>query len=1082
MTTPTFEALQVKLNSTAEYAQSDASSEVFDLWFELATQFAQGQMNVLEIQRHTLHALEIMLTTYSIQRIRDPSTDLYAVRYITATFNLDSSWQFSELFRHAQAIFEILRTKPKFAPLLEPNSEQVLGPWLRSTGVRSLEAVAYAETLHGGVRVDAFSTMQALLELWEFLSDNGTNPWAHVYATTWNLHFELNHVAHTTASVSTDAIVRDAALQTIQQIARFDKTYAPVIALSRVARDILALSPLWSMGVLASSVAMDQLLVKMVATSTDHAATKSLFCTGVMESLYEALMNNRSSREWAFDAKAYEYNLCHLFRACYQTYKMHPNEGNRVVLPDSYLHAIESVLLHYPDCVSLVQFALDADEYCMFVLISRISHAFQEGVWTDQILPFARAQLALLPLQGVSGLQRDQELVNMIREACRLYYLNIDRVPSANLGRHVFLTVTQAIRHGYIETERFTEILALILHRHYSMGHVQVYQWIPTLFLPEVSHNHKTSRALGESLLIALGIYPLHEHKVDENMLLGLQNSSFGLENAIMSAETSKAISEAFSVILAKFRSGPADMFWQEVCLNFGPFIQEHRTALSALLHSITMELETCQTRGSIAVDRLDSLTELLHGISMRIDSADASTVFRLSLQVISLGAGASTAAMFEDTLVNAIEHMSEKDSLDLITTELALSICGPRTRTALAKLVPHMCLEDIDPHVRQAALRCIVSHPDLIRTNSVVVIRSLYWIHNPMMKAQDTSDKMCVDQLALATDACPVLVVLASVAPIYVKECIVKLLSAANLNAVNDALNEANIIAPHLDTLVATVPRNALLSFVLTTSGMLLLPILTHLSSKWQQLAQEVIQSGFLIERDDYAVFTGQFPSLERLARNKHAYKRTEEGKNTLEQILGADDMTLVQSVPSRNQLHQLIVNELDHGAYMKAIRLANTMRAWYPDDYIQMGTHELVTKTLLPLVADHDFPRIYLGSYTSATLDAFPTYYRTMHEVKLLFPTESEEVLHLSKHLEAFCLAKLQEILMHSGPDQAKEWMDFYGFHVPIVSSMAPTKNVVATVPLSPSAPPWAETMLHVLDGELPAVALDSIAVDNV
>ncbi|KAG9417139.1 hypothetical protein AC1031_001530 [Aphanomyces cochlioides] len=1067
MTTPTFEALQVKLNSAAEYAQSDAASEVFDHWFELATQFAQGQMNVLEIQRHTLHALEIMLTTYSIQRIRDPSTDLYAVR---------------ELFRHAQAIFEIHRTKPKFAPLLEPSSEQVLGPWLRSTGVRSLEAVAYAEVLHGGVRVDAFSTMQALLELWEFLSDNSTNAWAHVYATTWNLHFELNHVAHTTASVSTDAIVRDAALQTIQQIARFDKTYAPVIALSRVARDILALSPLWSMGVLASSVAMDQLLVKMVATSTDHAGTKSLFCTSVMESLYEALMNNRSSREWAFDAKAYEYNLCHLFRACYQTYKMHPNEGHRVVLPDSYLHAIESVLLHYPDCVSLVQFALDADDYCMFVMISRISHAFQEGVWTDQILPFARAQLALLPLQGVSGLQRDQELVNMIREACRLYYLNIDRVPSANLGRHVFLTVTQAIRHGYIETERFTEILALILHRHYSMGHVQVYQWIPTLFLPEVSHNHKTSRALGESLLIALGIHPLNKHDADEKVPLGLQNSSFGLENAIMSAETSKAISEAFSVILAKFRSGPADMFWQEVCLNFGPFIQEHRTALSALLHSITIELETCQTRGSIAVDRLDSLTELLHGISMRIDSADASTVFRLSLQVISLGAGASTAAIFEDTLVNAIEHMSEKDSLDLITTELALSICGPRTRTALAKLVPHMCLEDIDPHVRQAALRCIVSHPDLIRTHSVVVIRSLYWIHNPMMKAQDTSDKMCVDQLALATDACPVLVILASVAPIYVKECIVKLLSAANLNAVNDALNEANIIAPHLDTLVATVPRNALLSFVLTTSGMLLLPILTHLSSKWQQLSQEVIQSGFLIERDELAVFTGQFPSLERLARSKHAYKRTEEGKNTLEQILGADDMTLVQSVPSRNQLHQLIVNELDHGAYMKAIRLANTMRAWYPDDYIQMGTHELVTETLLPLVADHDFPRIYLGSYTSATLDAFPAYYRTMHEVKLLFPTESEEVLHMSKHLEAFCLAKLQEILMHSGPDQAKEWMDFYGFHVPIVSSMAPAKNVVVTVPLSPSAPPWAETMLHVLDGELPAVALDSIAVDNV
>ncbi|ETV88467.1 hypothetical protein, variant 2 [Aphanomyces astaci] len=976
--TTSWASLQARLGSTVEYEQSDAASELFEFWFGLASDFAQTGSNIVLMQRHTRQALEIIFTTYSVQRIRDPSTDLYAVR---------------ELFRHAQAIFEILRTKPKFTPLLDPllldtvhdANVNALSLLLVTTGVQSLEVIAYGDNIHAGVRVDALSTLESILELWEFLA---AGPWAHVYSPSPHassssvLTFQLAHLAQTISSVSTDSIVRDAALVLIQHIARFDKTYAPVIALSRVARDVLALSPLWSMGVLASSVAMEHLMTKVVATSIDHAASKALFCTAVMESLYEALMNHRSSREWTFDAKLFETNLTHLFHACLHTFKMHPNEGNRVVLPDAYLHAMESVLLNYPDCVGIVQFALDANEYGMFVMISRTSHVFAASVWTDLILPFARTQLALLPLQGVSGNQRDQEIVNLIREACRLYYLNIDRVPPPSLGRNIFITVTQAIRHGYIETERFTEILALILHRHYSMGHVQVYQWIPTLLLPEVAHNHKTRRALVEALLIALG----------------LQNSAFGLENAIISAETSKAISDAFSVIVAKLRSGPADMLWQEICLNFGQFVLEHRPALSALLHSINLELDACAMRGVIGVDRLESLTELLYAMSTRIDSTDAFAVVQLSLQLIQLGAGPSTANMFEGTLVNAFNLMSEKDSLDLITTELALSICGPRARAALARYVPHMCLEDVDPTVRQAALRFILPHPDLIRTHSLAVIRSLYWIHHPMFKAEDASATLCVDQLALATEACPVLVVLAEVAPLYVKECVLKLLSAANISAVNDPLNEAKFISPHLDEVAIKVPRNALIRLVLSPAGIALLPLLVFLSAKWQQLVQEMVQSGFVVESTDIIGSSSQeateFASLDRMVRSSRrgatprSFQCTAQGRDTLAQLLGAEYADTAQTVPSRNQLHQLIVVEHDKGGFMKALRLANTMRAWYPDDYVQLGTHTLVLETLLPKVKDTHFPPLYSNGFTTATLDAFSMYYRIMHEVKVRCP----------------------------------------------------------------------------------------------
>jgi hypothetical protein len=110
-----------------------------------------------------------------------------------------------------------------------------------------------------------------------------------------------------------------------------------------------------------------------------------------------------------------------------------------------------------------------------------------------------------MPLQGVSGSQHDQEVVNLVREACRIFYLNIDKIPSPGMGQSVFLTVTQAIRHGYYETERFTELIAIIVHRHYALGHRQVYQWLPTLLLPSISSNLKTSRAIYEALLITLG-------------------------------------------------------------------------------------------------------------------------------------------------------------------------------------------------------------------------------------------------------------------------------------------------------------------------------------------------------------------------------------------------------------------------------------------------------------------------------------------------------------------------------------------------------------------------------------------------
>ncbi|RHY90476.1 hypothetical protein DYB37_006026 [Aphanomyces astaci] len=434
--------------------------------------------------------------------------------------------------------------------------------------------------------------------------------------------------------------------------------------------------------------------------------------------------------------------------------------------------------------------------------------------------------------------------------------------------------------------------------------------------------------------------------------------------------------------------------------------------------------------------------------MSTRIDSTDAFAVVQLSLQLIQLGAGPSTANMFEGTLVNAFNLMSEKDSLDLVR-------------------------------------HCIAYYP--------------------MFKAEDASATLCVDQLALATEACPVLVVLAEVAPLYVKECVLKLLSAANISAVNDPLNEAKFISPHLDELAIKVPRNALIRLVLSPAGIALLPLLVFLSAKWQQLVQEMVQSGFVVESTDIIGSSSQeateFASLDRMVRSSRrgatprSFQCTAQGRDTLAQLLGAEYADTAQTMPSRNQLHQLIVMEHDKGGFMKALRLANTMRAWYPDDYVQLGTHTLVLETLLPKVKDTHFPPLYSNGFTTATLDAFSMYYRIMHEVKLLFPVEAETVLHLSSLLDALCLAKLHEVVAICGPDAARSWMDLHGFHsaaaTAILTTASATKPSMSTsttsttspLPMAalvqPSAPLWAETMLHVLDGDWPAVALDDITI---
>ncbi|OQR85553.1 hypothetical protein ACHHYP_11706 [Achlya hypogyna] len=463
-----------------------------------------------------------------------------------------------------------------------------------------------------------------------------------------------------------------------------------------------------------------------------------------------------------------------------------------------------------------------------------------------------------------------------------------------------------------------------------------------------------------------------------------------------------------------------------------------HADALRALLASVEEELAANAARGCIAVERVESLAELLHALSCRVEApADAAALFACGLRLALL--------------------------------EAALACCGAQTRAAIARWLPQLCLEDVAAAVRLEALRHILPREDLVKAHGVALVRSLYWIHKPLYQTADVSAQLCLDQLSLSLAACPVLVVLARVTPLYVPEVVLKLLSAADLCAMNDPLSEAAFVAEPLDAVAAAGPRDALVRFALSPQGRPALPVLVRFGSRWHRLVTDVVRTGLLVE-EPLLLLPGAYPRLERLLnKGAVAFRATAAGRQVLEDALSTEDEA--HQVHFWNQLHQLVVAEFERGDAFKALRMASTMKTWYPDDYLRMGTQAFVTDTLLPHLQRTAFP----AAYDAAALAAFGIHFRAMHEVKLLFPDEAEKHLQLSAQLDAFARAKLLDVARTDGQVAARAWLAVYG-----LQALEPLLEEADAAP--PLATPvdgaWASAV-GVMDGALAPASLDDIVV---
>lgn len=499
------------------------------------------------MRRVTETVLRILLLSYSNERLNDPSTDEYAVR---------------EVHSNAQNVMNILMDKPKFTTLLS-NRHESTSIWtlLQSRVVPNTEAIAYNPALGGSIRATAFSTLHYIIDLATHFMDCAADEYPDS-----PIKVNVAALAAMASQSSLGSIIRQEAVDACRAANQNGRnTIAVVTALAQVARDTTAFNLIWTLGGLMKQnfplmKCLETLLRRMRQTSSPSSSSSSsssgslldgqCIALAIFESLHESLINsstfqyvNANTRKpsainlFKATLEQEQDSICQLVQECSRV--LHPNgtstsDDATDETMDTFIQLLEGLVRASENYLNFV--LSSCASYRSISMLVGLGEEFTEKAWKKSLLPFIRERLSLMSFQGVSGSQFDQEIVNLCRECCRVYYLNTDRNPSQELGYELCLTLTQAIRHGYYETERFSEIFATILLYHFRalglsglvsqepaperrahpLNNLLLINWLPSLFLPTISHNLKTSRVFFEILMI----------------VLGLESSSFGIETS----------------------------------------------------------------------------------------------------------------------------------------------------------------------------------------------------------------------------------------------------------------------------------------------------------------------------------------------------------------------------------------------------------------------------------------------------------------------------------------------------------------------------------------------------------------------
>jgi hypothetical protein len=707
----------------------------------------------------------------------------------------------------------------------------------------------------------------------------------------------------------------------------------------------------WRLGLLDNSKGINILIARIDAEAKRHTSTSSNesmslsgnsrpLVSAVLRSIYEISMNWRNADvkdlgnegkfgggsssqngDFVFTNEKHSASMANILRACDVAAKSLYQEKESVYSAEErsqeFLEALAALLETYPDSGALLKLILHPLTLEGLSTVAGLSDRFSIDTWCEWLLPFVRKQLDGMSLRGISGRQIEQEVVDLLRDCARHFYLNDgrDHQHQANLafGKQLYYCVVEAIRHGYIETEGFSRVAAVVIARHLSGGggnggnggdidgsggnhnrnknygskvdagntidSNSVLGWIRYTLSDHVCHSHKTDRAIHEIFLTLLGLESSSGIGYDFDHSGGFGGPSSRTqseqENLVLSVTTCGTTLDSIASL----------SLWSELCTSYPVFVEQHELVVTQLLLTIRDDLDLAVKRRGCSVDWWAAAMRMLCVLSGCVTPFNAPLLFDQVLKIMALcpagEAGSLAANCGDSTVASIVEKIqvpgtqttvtqtatvngtSKGVEVEVSTTASPISFpavlectrrAGVLTRVALSRIVPEMFLLDTDGRVRVKALQAMQnkSNNDILQATGIIFGACTQVKGKHVKYEHDGSHSLNMHDLDIGLACAPLVGRLAVLDK--TGACVIlaveRLLWAARLSKEGSHLGQVDQnIIDSLSMIALELESDQLIRFCTSKEGHKWLSRLTTLSTAWEHVVGSLVRDGKLIK-----------------------------------------------------------------------------------------------------------------------------------------------------------------------------------------------------------------------------------------
>ena len=812
-----FEKVEKKLFSKDVYEASDCATEFFDIWYKKAVSFAKGSFSEQEIISCTTKLIYYLLVGSSPNFLLNNEVDEFITRNLLEKYS---------------KLLSIMIDKPKFNTLLKKKEGYQIKWEIKSAIAQLLMKGCLTATLTQTVRLEFFSCLLKTSDLSNNLKEE--------------FPIDIKALVSLAVNEQEDSMERVGALDVLTSIAnRSEKDREEIsLLLANSAKDLLPLQRLWTLKAHQSQQVFQKIIerISSVSQRLKNTGYQSIaerdLPSSLAFSLHEAL------KDKILQVSGNERFIVNILK-----------EIEKCGESGTVLTEVLSTALHEdPDSETLLLYALNTENIENITNVSSLGEKFKVDTWVRVIFPFLKQKLESFSL-SVSGSQKEQEIVNLLREGARVYYLSRVKSPSLEFGHVLLMRMSDAIKHGYIETERFTELCALVIKKHLQESSLD---WLSYCLSDDICINHKVTRAIEDVVMRVLGVSTTSEF---------CNPSSFENQDQVIQKLASISTVSCYEVLCSILKRNDA-------------LILTNNRSIQLLLESCQKTLIKITSMGKCENEEqekanfkiLFTLHQFFRILSTRVPPSFASKMFELSVQTMILlsqksetttdiyyiaynqvpstenqetdqykGTSTDSSIFCQETLKNIIQKVPYTSPLSINAVKTVLKHSSAPIRVLLADFVPMICLEDEDVSVRIAALNVLARSPQSTKNYEKKILESC-------KKCLEDNENLNLHQSDLGKPFYELISNFALSNNEYLYDTLELLCRASQISAFSNPINlPSKEIVEQMEYVLENKSKNQLLSLVLSEKGLQLLPQLTKYSAKWKMAAEDLVSSNIL-------------------------------------------------------------------------------------------------------------------------------------------------------------------------------------------------------------------------------------------